>query len=137
MHGLLKRGVFKPALVYGYSRSFAVLAVFIASGLFHEWTWQVIFYCHKTSSLTQPCFDFTAGKTTAFFCWNGVIILLEPIVRGASIFQWLSTSLPRPIITLLVLSSVLPVAHLFTGDWIGGGYYHDVTIGLPMVLKAS
>ena len=109
----------------------AVLGVFLASGLFHEWNWQVIFFCHRPKLLR--CYEFTAGKVTAFFCWNGFIIILESLLGHKSFFKKMSKVLPSPIITCLVLCVALPVSHLFTGDWIAGGYYHDLTVGLPML----
>lgn len=37
VHGILKRGVYKPMRSHNFSRLVASTAAFIASGVFHEW----------------------------------------------------------------------------------------------------
>jgi len=69
-----------------------------------------------------------------FFGWNAVLILLEYSVGGLSIFQWMKKNLPQFVITALVILTALPLAHLFTGDWIKGGYFDAVRLAEPIIV---
>jgi len=101
VHGCLKRGVFKPVLERS-SKAIALWSTFIASGLFHEY----ILIC-----ICPNCpLDF--GKQTAFFIWNAIVVSLEHIVGKHSVFQSMK-KLPKPVITVLVLSIAMPIAHWF------------------------
>ena len=123
----------------GYSRAFCTLITFIASGLFHEWLWASMFFCPKgqDESESSECFDYQIGKSMLFFGWNGFVITLEYIFGGIGLFQWIKSRCPRPIITILILLTALPFGHLFTGDWIEGGYFRDASIGLPMIVRLN
>jgi hypothetical protein len=105
VHGVLKRGVFKP--VYKYSSKFvALLATFLASGLFHEF---ILIAIHPSHLNFKPAL----GKNTAFMMWNAGIIVLESYIGGARVFVWIKNNLPKPIVTILVLCTAMPVAHWF------------------------
>lgn len=138
VQGGLKRGVFKPIRKI-FPKSFAVIATFVASGLLHEYIWSVLFYVHDDrldeNGLCETCFYPTHGSPTLFFVWNAFVIILEYLIGGLWIFKWISRNVPKPIITLLVISTALPMTHWFTGDWVKGGYFKDYTIGLPLIVR--
>ena len=54
------------------------------------------------------------------FCgWNGVLLLVgEHALGDTPPVRWIAWTLPGPVVSM-----ALPVAHLFTGDWIRGGYF--------------
>ena len=108
VHGFLKRGIYKPALTAGFSKNLAVFAVFIVSGLVHEWVWAGMFFCSPSLESKSECFEYVIGKSTGFFCWNGILIMLESLLGDSFLFQMISTSLPRQVISILVLCSALP-----------------------------
>ena len=64
-----------------------------------------------------------AWKQMVFFGWNGVLILLEYHIGHWAVFRWMSHNLPQLVVTALVLCCALPLAHLFTGDWIKHGFF--------------
>ena len=68
-------------------------------------------------------------KLTAFFLWNGAVMLIERSVSKNLSFAAIK-NLPTPVISTLILLTALPVSHWFTGDWAMGGYFADYSIGL-------
>ena len=126
IHNLLKRGVFQPVKRF-YGRTIASLSTFIMSGLMHEYAWSIIFYSRNSTDF-YPKY----GKNMIFFAWNGLVILLERQIGHWHVFQWIKCNLPRPMITFLVIMTSIPISHLFSGDWIIGGYFQDFVIGVPM-----
>jgi len=123
IHGSLKRGVFMP--VYRYSSKFiAVWITFIVSGLFHEYL--IIGACLECPR--------NFGKQTAFFIWNAFIVTLEHFLGNASIFQWIKNNVPKPVITALVLSTAMPVAHWFLHPYTNIQMFEHGEVIFPMVL---
>ena len=125
MHRGLKNGVYKPVRERSLSRVKAVMAAFLVSGIIHEYVNLVMF--------TDRAYQFK-WKQMIFFGWNGVLILLEYVVGKWSMFQWIKKNFPPFIVTALVLSSALPLAHLFLGDWIRCGYFGAVSLAEPIVM---
>mmetsp|Transcript_13466 Transcript_13466/g.27484 ORF Transcript_13466/g.27484 Transcript_13466/m.27484 type:complete len:412 (+) Transcript_13466:135-1370(+) len=130
IHSMLKRGVFKP-VAQSFSRTLAVVAAFIASGLLHEYVWSFIFFQHDDVETFTPGY----GKSMLFFAWNGIVMVLENLISHWPIFQMMKSTLPTPVITHLVLLLALPVGHLFTGDLIEGGYFSDFAVALPLIVR--
>lgn len=140
VHSVLKRGVFKPVLKLSSSKTAAVLATFLASGLMHEWVWAILFYvnCYQKDAITgkcAECFQPVWGKNMAFFGWNGMVIALETALKGWFLFPWMGATLPKRVKSALVLLTALPVSHLFTGDWIAGDYFSHFQLGFPLVVE--
>lgn len=83
----------------------------------------------------MDCFLPIVWKQTAFFVYNGIVMLLERPVSQFPIVQSMSKNLPLPVISTLVTLTALPVAHWFAGDWIIGGYFYDFPIGLFKIVR--
>lgn len=131
MHGLLKRGVYKPVRSK-FSRFTASMSTFIASGVFHEWLLSVV-YLPDNPSLPSPHSP-TYGRNTLFFVWNALLIGMEQIIGGALIFQVMKKHLPPVVVSLLVSLAALPVAHWFTFDYVKDDFFRDGQIGFPLVV---
>ena len=126
MHKGLKNGVYKPTRRYTSSATMAVFAAFVVSGIIHEYVNFVMF-------LDRGSYRFS-WKQMMFFGWNGVLIALEHCIGHWRIFGWMSHNLLPIAITMLVLCAALPLAHLFTGDWIRHGYFDAVYIAEPIIV---
>jgi len=131
VHGLLKRGVYKPVRSK-FSRFTASMSAFIASGIFHEWLLSVL-YLPDDPSLPSPHSP-TYGRNTLFFVWNAMLIGMEQIIGGALIFQAMKKHLPSVVVSLLVSLAALPVAHWFTFDYVKDDFFRDGQIGFPLVV---
>mmetsp|Transcript_3273 Transcript_3273/g.9423 ORF Transcript_3273/g.9423 Transcript_3273/m.9423 type:complete len:177 (+) Transcript_3273:870-1400(+) len=138
IHGVLKRAVYKPALRY-LPKAFAATAAFLSSGLFHEYILSAVFYVHNyeldVNGECRWCYVPSYGRNLVFFLINAIIIAAEHKVGGASIFTWIQTNLPIPLISLLVVSTALPFAHLFTADYILSDYFVHGRIGFPLIVQ--
>ncbi len=128
IHGGLKRGIFKPVYRLTSTKFCAVLAAFFASGIMHEYLLYVTFYS-PPAELTYVAY----GKNTAFFMWNAGIVMLEFLVGGLTIFQWMKFHFPKPLITLCSVSMGLPVAHWFTHAYFRNGLIEDLYVAVPMI----
>ena len=123
-----------PARKY-FSWPVATMVTFLASGLLHDYAWSIVFY---HSSATKSTTDFQERifhpmwlKLTAYFLWNGAVMLLErPFCRWVPGVEWLSQRLPTPFVSTLVVLTALPVSHWYTGDWARGGFFTDFAHGL-------
>jgi len=136
VHKGLKNGVYKPTRKHTSSKIWAVLSTFVVSGIIHEYVNYVMFFGKWGSNnedTTLTSYEFR-WKQMIFFGWNGILILLEYTIGQWEIFQWLSRNLPPIVTTLLVLCCALPLAHLFTGDWIKGGYFDSVFMAEPIIV---
>lgn len=133
----LRRGVFRPVRQWGFSRPVAVLATFFASGVLHEYMLVIMaIRGHRHNESDEP-YAPAFGKQFCFFAWNAVVILLEHAVKGHSIIQWMQENLPAPVRTALVLLTVLPIAFLFTDEYVACGFYSDISMGFPKVVFLS
>lgn len=126
---MLKRGVFKP-VARSFPRALAVGATFFVSGLLHEYVWSFIFFQHGDVVRFVPGY----GKSMLFFAYNGLLMCIENLVAHWPLFQVMKSTLPRPVITQLVILTALPCGHLFTGDLIRGGYFSDFAVALPLIV---
>ena len=124
IHIVLKYGTFYSARQF-LSTRLAVLLTFIVSGLIHDYIWTLIFYRHKEDDIH---FVPVVFKLTAFFLWNGVVMLLERLV--GPYVKPLTSQMPTILVSTLVVLTALPVAHWYVGDWVEGGYFYDLSIGL-------
>ena len=81
------------------------------------------------------CFQPGYGRNTLFFVWNAGLIGIEYALSGAAIFKLLKKHLPPVIISLLVTSTALPVAHWFTNDYVRTDFFHDGQLGWPIIIR--
>jgi len=137
IHGVLKRAVFKPAVRH-FPKSMAATAAFFASGLFHEWILSAIFFVHDyekdEDGQCKLCYHPSYGRNLLFFVINAIIIAVEYYVGEWYIFLWIKKCLPRFLVSILVVSTALPFAHLFTSDYIKSDYFYHGQIGFPLVI---
>mmetsp|Transcript_4619 Transcript_4619/g.9732 ORF Transcript_4619/g.9732 Transcript_4619/m.9732 type:complete len:464 (+) Transcript_4619:49-1440(+) len=140
VHTGLKNGVYKPTRKRTSSKLLAVVATFVVSGIIHEYVNYVLFsgkYNGNGHGITMNDEDASykiTWKQMLFFGWNGILVSLEYCIGHWKIFQWMSRSLPPIVVTALVVCSALPLAHLFTGDWIKHGFFDAVHIGTPIIV---
>ena len=109
------------------------MAAFLASGLFHEWLLSITLspdYDHGGRTFSPG-----HGRNTLFFVWNAILISIEYVVGGAAVFKSLKQRLPQTMISLLVTSTALPVAHWFTNDYVRTGFFHDGQLGWPIIIR--
>lgn len=129
IHRGLKQGVYKPVRMATGSRNLATMLTFLASGVAHEYVWAVTFHqnSHEPGKYI-PRF----GKSLLFFCWNGILLIVEHWVQRR---RWdvALESMPRWLVSLSVVMFALPVGHLFTGDFRHGGYFESLVTTWPMV----
>jgi hypothetical protein len=138
IHNILKGGAFLPARKF-VSTPVAVLLSFVASGLIHDYVWVAIFYHHghqkdPDTGVCNNCFSPIPLKLTAFFLWNGIVMMLEKPLGKLPPFTWFAR-LPLPLLSTLVVFTALPVSHWYTGDWVVGGYFADFTLALWRIKK--
>ena len=118
VHLVLKGGVYIPLRKNGFSKMFAALSTFVASGLLHEWVLMALAFkgvlLGEDHSSSTPKY----GYHFAFFVWNGIVLALEGLFHKHPIVQRMKQILPAPIITMLVIMTVLPIGHWFTGEWL-------------------
>jgi hypothetical protein len=121
VHSVMKRGVYKPVRKYLNSATLASLLVFVASGLFHEWLVHcVVIYGREAS--TESVY---IGSNSAFFLWNFKVIMFERLLVGSTFIKSIGSVLPRPLLTLTIIMSSLPVAHWFGNPYLNGGFFTD------------
>jgi len=83
----------------------------------------------------KSCHDPIYGNTLAFFLWNGTLIVLEHTCSHLFVFQWAKRTLPIPIISMMVVSCALPVAHWMTYNYIASDFFQNGEFGFPMILR--
>lgn len=127
IHDTLKNGIFKPVRK-NYSKFTAVAATFLVSGLLHELVNYTLFEKRKYDD-TRIGIELMYGKNMIFFGWNAVLIILEMLIGKWMIFNMIKRTLPKAIVSLMVVMTALPVVHLFVGDWVYGGYFQHVQFG--------
>jgi hypothetical protein len=126
IHTCLKNGVFKPIRSLGGHTVLAVVATFIASGLFHEWL--------LPSTMTD--YPHTHGLAITFFLWNAMLVAIEMMI-GARMGRWfadIAPYVPRPFITMAVISLGLPVGHWFIDSYMRSGFFKHGQFLFPMIL---
>jgi len=125
VHKGLKNGAYKPVRTFTNSRVLAVLVTFVVSGIIHEYVNLVLFFDREVH------FEW---KQILFFSWNAILVLLEYALGDFFLFRWISEHVPSYIVSTLVVTTALPLAHLFLGDWIKGGYFDSVMMAEPLIV---
>jgi hypothetical protein len=117
VHCVLKRGVYKPIRKFR-SAAFASLAVYLASGLFHEYlNYTVGLYHHMEvpdDSIYKPS-NIRLGSNLAFFVWAFVVSSVEKALGGFS-----SMGIPPRAVPFFVVMTSLPFAF-----WFAEPYYQE------------
>jgi len=142
IHGVLKRGVFKPVMKHFPSKAVAAIATFVASGIFHEWIIVAVFLTPidefgkdgGTKCVSSDCFSKKLGGSTLFFLWSAILIILEAAIGHWPLFHWIKKSFPQPIVTFMVIMLALPLAHWFSDPYIKMGFFEDTSVGFPLLL---
>ena len=124
VHGLLKRSVFKPTYHHSSSKLAAVIASFFVSGIWHEWILHILSF--------DIAYTPSYGRTTLFFVFNGLLVIIEQLTKGWKIITLMKKFLPKPIITFMVILCVLPVTHWFCDEYRNIGYLESVSTGFPI-----
>jgi hypothetical protein len=124
--------------ICGLSRHASAILTFLVSGIIHEY--MLLLMTKRQGSIMlnnnnvmQEAYVPNYGNQFVFFLWNGVVLLLERGSEGSPIVKWTSTHLPKPLQTALVLLTVLPVAHLFTDEYIRSSFYGDTAFAFPII----
>jgi len=133
VHSVMKRGVYKPVRKYSSSPVAASLAVFIASGLFHEWLVHVVFLHNRPSSSSTS--EVLLGSNTAFFVWNFVIIVSEKVLTGTKGVKSLGKMIPSLLLPFAIIMTSLPMAHWFGNPYLKGGFFEDYEKCLILIRK--
>ena len=132
VHAVLKRGIYKPFRKHTGSPVVSQLAVFVASGLFHEWL------IHACFLYNRPRVDKSRvllWSNTAFFVWNFGVVMCERLVVGTRLVKFLSGITPQAVVPLVIIMCSLPMAHWFGGPYVYGGFLEDYAKLVPMVIK--
>ena len=132
VHAVLKRGIYKPFRMYTGSPVVSQLAVFVASGLFHEWL------VHACFLYNRPGVDKSRvllWSNTAFFVWNFGVVICERLVVRTRLVLFLSSITPRAVVPLIIIMCSLPMAHWFGGPYMHGGFFEDYAKFVPMIVK--
>ena len=135
----LRRGVFRPLRKDGgVSRQVAAIVAFVISGFIHEYF--LLFFTQRKgipNNTNNEPYKPQFGNQFLFFAWNAVVLVSERALlntkMGGQLFQWMRCYVPKPIRTFLVLMTVLPIAHLFTDEYVSSCFYNDAAFGFPRI----
>eukprot|EP00980_Cylindrotheca_fusiformis_P025898 scaffold14838_cov129-Cylindrotheca_fusiformis.AAC.3 len=135
----LKRGIFVPLRNMGCHRHIAAILTFVASGFMHEY--MLIFFTRRQGTqynnpLNKP-YEPAFGNQFLFFAWNGIVLWLERALAANPVIDWMKRTLPKPMRTAFVLLTVLPVAHLFTDEYLKSSFYGDAAYAFPIITFVS
>jgi len=106
--------------------------------MMHEFVWMLKFTPTATQAMNatdKQNFYPTHGRTTIFFLWNAMLIILEKILARRTFFQSTTMRLPRPLITFLVVISTLPLANLMLYDLINGHVFEHHMMTVPLIVR--
>lgn len=131
VHAVMKRGLYKPIRRRTNSALIASLAVFVASGAFHEWLVHACFLYGKSYNRN----DVRIGSQTAFFVWNFVVVAIEGVLLRNERFANFGKMVPRWLIPSLIVMTSLPVAHWFGVPYKNGGFFPDYEKCFPIIRK--
>lgn len=124
IHRGLKNGVYKPVRQQGGAKPLAVLATFVASGLFHEWLLPSVFFDYPN----------THGTTTFFFAWQAGLVATEALIGHWTVFKRVSKKLPGVIRTLLVIIAGVPLGHWFCESYVSSNFFLQGQCTFPTIL---
>lgn len=137
VHAVMKRGVYKPVRKYSSSAVLASLAVFVASGLFHEWLVHAVFLYRRDDDTVESTAGVLLGSNTAFFVWNFVVIVSERLLAGSKGVRSVGKMIPSMFIPFVIIMTSLPMAHWFGNPYLRGGFFGDYERCLVVIRKVS
>ena len=139
VHGVLKRGVYKPVRKHSSSRTLAAVAAFVASGVLHEYILMLMslsILADAGSPEKYTTFVPLYGNQFCFFAWNGMLMALEYIILRWSISSKVTLpNLPNLLRSMLVILMALPVAHWFTDEYVRSGFFAHYVVGFPIISR--
>jgi hypothetical protein len=124
IHRGLKNGVYKPVRQQGGGKPLAVLATFVASGLFHEWLLPSVFFDYPNQH----------GMTLLFFSWQAGLVAIEALIGHWTIFNRLSKTLPGIVRTSLVVIAGIPLGHWFVESYVSSNFFLQGQCTFPSIL---
>ena len=142
IHNVLKGGIYKPIRKFTNSAMLAMIGVFLASGLFHEWqVWFIMTPASKHITADEPATANSEsyfqpryyGGMMIFMIWQSLIIGIEMMIGNTRFIKSLTQRMPRPLKTCLVIMLGLPVAHFFGEPYVRSTFFEQGSIGLPMI----
>ena len=144
VHAVMKRGLYKPARRRTNSPLAASLAVFVASGVFHEWLVHACFlYGKQHDDYNHHHRDHHGvvriGSQSAFFVWNFGVVAMERVILDKRRFEKIANFgrrvVPGWIVPPLIVMTSLPVAHWFRDPYMNGGFFSDYESCFPMIIR--
>jgi len=145
MTKITQRAVFMP--IRRYSSTFvASLGVFIASGLFHEYLVHVVMIYKRDPKVmytSSSCpakvleHEVQLGTNMAFFAWNGILVVIERLLKKHPMAKSIGLALPPYVVPFFIVLMALPVAHWFSNPYVRGGYFYDLQVGFPVIIKVA
>ena len=140
----LRRGVYEPLRkCLHLNTHMAASLTFLASGLLHEYVLLVLSrrrgvpnappsFIEGNKNINDSAFFFVPnyGRHLLFFTWCLITLLGERFL--GRYLTWCPSK--GPLRTFLVLMTTLPLAHLFTDEYVACSFYNDISLGFPKVL---
>ena len=122
--------MYKPLRQYGMGALPSVAAVFFVSGIFHEYVLSVVDFSRDDNGK-----HIAYGAQTAFFVWNGGVVMIEYLLRTQSGMrcEWLA-GVPKIGIALMVVMTSLPISHWFSDEYIKIELLSDYKRGFPIIV---
>lgn len=131
VHGVLKRGVYKPVRKLTSNRGLAAASAFVMSGVLHEYILFLMSLPQATDADIQYVnYKPVYGNQFCFFAWQGMLMILEYIFFNWSVTSGLNIYVPT-IIKIIVLA--LPISHWFTDEWSRSQLFSHYSVGLPLI----
>lgn len=154
IHECLKNGVYKPVrFSLRAGPLVAVLAAFLASGLFHEWVLMCVFSKLDSQSRRH-------GGALVFFLWQAGLIVIEQQLERLASYSSLQTKgakstsdFPVVVVMMVLLGKVgqvvgqfpvvcsflvvlagLPMSHWFSESYVKSDLFLHAQINLPMIV---
>jgi hypothetical protein len=140
VHAAMKRGMYKPVRRRTNSPLVASLAVFVASGVFHEWLVHACFlYGRQHDNHRRDGGGVRIGSQAAFFVWNFGVVAMEGMIldhRGCEkVSNFGRRVVPGWMVPPLIVMTSLPVAHWFRDPYMNGGFFSDYESCFPMIIR--
>ena len=133
----VQRSIYKPVRRY-YSAFASLIAVFVFSGLMHEWLVHACFKYHRLNipeaAYYKPS-NIVIGMNFYFFTWGFVPITIERALGRIPLMKKLWANIPRALKTLIVLMTTLPLSFSFVLPYLNGRLLLDAEGFGPTVFR--
>eukprot|EP00957_Ditylum_brightwellii_P073606 5593543-Ditylum_brightwellii.AAC.1 len=67
----------------------------------------------------------------AFFAWNGILIVIERLLKKHPMAKSIGLALPRYVVPFFIVLTALPVVHWFSNPYVRSGFFYDLHLGFP------